>query len=102
MILFPQFPQNDEIYKKYFLQSFLIILKEPLLVQKQTIAQMKALILSFLEPEGPGRGNVKRAPRLLAAKSIFCTYSSYYTYCLGNFPQISNILTVRSQNIQIY
>ena len=50
MILFPRFPQNDEIKKK-FPPVFFNILKEPLLVQKQTIHQQKALDQSFLETE---------------------------------------------------
>ena len=44
--LFPRFPKNDENYKKKPLALF-NILKEPLLVQKQTIHQQKALDLSF-------------------------------------------------------
>jgi hypothetical protein len=32
------------------------ILKKPLLVQKQTLHQQKALDLSYLEPEGQGQG----------------------------------------------
>ena len=42
MILFPQFPQNDEIYSKIIPQAFFNILKEPLLVQKQTIPHKKS------------------------------------------------------------
>jgi hypothetical protein len=37
------------------------ILKQPLLVQKQTLHQQKALDLSYLEPEGQGRGIIMRA-----------------------------------------
>ena len=44
--LFPRFPKNYEIYKKKPLALF-NILKEPLLVQKQTIPQQKALDLNF-------------------------------------------------------
>ena len=44
--LFPRFPKNDENYKKKTLALF-NILKEPSLVQKQTIHQRKALDLSF-------------------------------------------------------
>ena len=51
-------------------QAFLNILTEPLLVQKQTIHQQKAWDLSYLEPEGQGRGMVRRVPRPLAAKDI--------------------------------
>ena len=46
------------------------ILKEPLLVQKQTILQMKAPILNFSEPEGQGRGIIVGMPRLLPAKNL--------------------------------
>jgi hypothetical protein len=52
--------------------AFFNILKEPLLVQKQTILQQKALDLSFIWQPKSGRGIIKRAPRLLAANSIFC------------------------------
>ena len=51
-------------------QAFFNILIEPLLVQKQTIHQHAAWDLSYLEPEGHGRGIVRRVPRLLAAKDI--------------------------------
>ena len=37
------------------------ILKEPLIVQKQTIHRQKGLDLSYLEPEGQGRGIIMRA-----------------------------------------
>ena len=39
--------QNDKIKKKDLLQRFSTFLKEPLLVQKQTIHQQKALDFSF-------------------------------------------------------
>ena len=51
-------------------QAFFNILTEPLLVQKQTIHQQKAWDLSYLEPEGHGRGKVRRVPRSLAPKDI--------------------------------
>jgi hypothetical protein len=51
-------------------QAFFNILTEPLLVQKQTIHQQKAWDLSYLEPDGKGRGMVRRVPRPLAAKDI--------------------------------
>ena len=51
-------------------QAFFNILIEPLLVQKPTIHQQKAWDLSYLEPEGHGRGMVRRVPRPLAAKDI--------------------------------
>ena len=50
--------------------AFFKILTEPLLVQKQMIHQQKAWDLSCLEPEGQGRGMVRRVPRPLAAKDI--------------------------------
>ena len=34
------------------------------------IHQQKAWDLSYLDPEGEGRGTVRRVPRLLAAKDI--------------------------------
>ena len=47
-IFFLQFPQNIIIMKKK-IPAFFNILKEPLLVQKQTIPEKTGLILSFLE-----------------------------------------------------
>ena len=41
-----------------------------MVVQKQTIHQQKAHDLSYLEPEGKGRGMIRRVPRPLAAKDI--------------------------------
>ena len=49
-------------------QAFFNILTEPLLVQKPFIHQQKAWDLSYLEPEGQGRGMVRRVPCPLAAK----------------------------------
>ena len=37
------------------------IVKQPLLIQKQTIHQQKALDFSYLEPKGQGRGIIMRA-----------------------------------------
>ena len=37
------------------------IVKEPLLIQKQTLHQQKTLDLSYLEPEGQGRGIIMKA-----------------------------------------
>ena len=51
-------------------QTFFNILTELLLVQKQAIHQQKAHDLSYLEPEGKGRGMVRRVPSPLAAKDI--------------------------------
>ena len=41
-----------------------------MLVQKQMIHQQKAWDLSYLEPDGKGRGMVMKVPRPLAAKDI--------------------------------
>ena len=66
--------QNDENYKNIFSPAFFSILKEPLLVQKQTLHQQKALDLSYLEPEGQGRGSFMRVRLPFGAKSIFCWF----------------------------
>ena len=42
---------------------FFKILKEPILVQKKYMPHMKALILSFFEPEQQGRGIIMGEPR---------------------------------------
>ena len=75
--------QNDE-NQKYFSPAFFNILKEPLIVQKQTIHQRKAHDLSYLEPEIQGRGTIRRAPRLLGAKGIGPQKSAkwFLTLCL--------------------
>ena len=51
-------------------QAFFNILIEPLLVQKQTIHQQTDWDLSYLEPEGKGRGTVRKVPHPLSAKDI--------------------------------
>ena len=43
--------------------AFFKILKEPTIVQKQTIPHMKALILNFLVPEEQGPGIIMERPR---------------------------------------
>ena len=50
--------------------AFFNILKEPLLVQKQTIHPQKALILSFSETESLSVWHHQEGARLLDAKSI--------------------------------
>ena len=50
--------------------AFFKILKEPTQVLKLTIPHMKALILSYLEPEDQGRGILMGAPRLLPVKCL--------------------------------
>ena len=47
--------QNGQNYKNIFPPVFFNILQKPLVVQKQTIYQKKALDLSYLELEGQGR-----------------------------------------------
>ena len=54
----------------YIILTIWLHLKEPLLVQKQTLHQQKALDISYLEPEVQGRGTIKRRPLPLAAKDI--------------------------------
>ena len=49
------------------------ILIEPALVEKPTIPHMKALIFSYLEPEGWGRGIIMGAPRPPPLK-LFATF----------------------------
>ena len=51
------------------------ILKEPLLVKKQTIHQQKALDLSFFWDPKSGRGIIKRLPRPLAVEQLFLPHA---------------------------
>ena len=73
-------------FKKIFPLAFFNSLTEPLLVQKQTIHQQKAWDLSYLEPEGHGRGMVRRVPRPFGAKKIFVDFlqvrGGFLTLCL--------------------
>ena len=55
--------------------AFFKILKEPALVQKPTIPHMKALIISYLEPEGWGLGITMGVPRPPPVK-LFATFLS--------------------------
>ena len=66
--------QNDRNYKKIFSPAFFNILKEPLLLQRQTLYQQKALDLGYLEPEGKGRGCIMGVSRSFGAKSIYCWF----------------------------
>ena len=59
------------IFFENFPPVFFNILKEPLLVQKQTIHQQKAHDLGYLELEGQGRGTIRKVPRPLAVKAYF-------------------------------
>ena len=63
-------PRNFHIFKKIFPLVFFNILTEPLLVQKQTIHQHKALDLSYLEPEGQGRGMIRRGHTYLPQRTL--------------------------------
>ena len=60
--------------KNIFCPVFFNILKEPLLVKKQTIIQQKARDFSYLEPEAQGRGIFRKAPRSLAVKAYFVEF----------------------------
>ena len=66
--------------------AFFKILKEPALVQKPTIPHMKALILSYLEPEGWGRGITMGAPRPPPVK-LLATF--YYFWNNPIYPLLS-------------
>ena len=55
--------------------AFFKILKEPALLQKPTISHMKALIFSYLEPEGWGLGIIMGVPRPPPVK-LFATFLS--------------------------
>ena len=63
----------DEIVQK--LPTFFKILIEPALVQKSTIPHMKALLFSYLETEGWGRGIIMGAPPPLHVK-LFAPFFS--------------------------
>ena len=54
--------ENSIILKKKS-QAFFNILKEPLVVQKQTLHQQKALDLYYMDAKGQGRGSIIRAWR---------------------------------------
>ena len=56
--LFPQFLKMTK-NKNIFAPGNFKILKEPLVLQKQTIHQQKAYDLSYLELAGQGRGPIR-------------------------------------------
>ena len=66
MIIHFHYPKNE-----VFSPAVFNILKEPFIVQKETLHQQKALDLSYLDLEGQGRGIVRRAPYPDFAKSKF-------------------------------
>ncbi len=72
--VFSRFPKNDEIYKKKNHPTFFNILKEPLVVQTQTLHLQKAHDLGYWEQEEKGCGIIRRTPRPLAAKAYFVEF----------------------------
>ena len=74
-----------------FSSVFFNILKEPLLVQKQTIHQKKGLDLSYLEPEGQGRGSIMEVPRPFGAKSIFCWFFTGAWRVFDSLPSMTSL-----------
>ena len=56
------FNQNQNKLCSLHSPAFFKILKEPTLLQKQTILHIKALLFSFLEPEEQGRGITMGVP----------------------------------------
>ena len=66
MIIHFHYPKNE-----VFSPAVFNILKEPFIVQKETLHQQKALDLSYLDLEGQGRGIVRRAPHQHFVKSKF-------------------------------
>ena len=91
MILLGGDCENCIILKKKY-QAFFNILTEPLLVQKLMIHQQKAHDLSYLEPEGHGRGIVRRVPRPLAAKDIETKKSKFNGDKSGSKNVLSNLI----------
>ena len=69
MIIHFHYPKNE-----VFSPAVFNILKEPFIVQKETLHQQKALDLSYLDLEGQGRGIVRRAPHPHFVKSKFCFF----------------------------
>ena len=57
------FNQNKNKLCSLHSPAFFKILKEPTLLQKQTIPHIKALLFSFLEPEEQGHGIIMGVPR---------------------------------------
>ena len=59
--------QKNEIFSPVVFN----ILKEPFIVEKQTLHQQKGLDLGYFELEEQGRGSIKKAPRPHTVKSKF-------------------------------
>ena len=72
---------RNNLISKIFPPAFFNILKKPLVVQKQTLHLQKAHDLGYLEPEGKGRGILRRAPCPLGAKGIGAR-EGFLTLCL--------------------
>ena len=66
MIIHFHYPKNE-----IFSPAVFNILKEPFIVQKETLHQQKGLDLSYLDLEGQGRGIVRKAPHPNFIKSKF-------------------------------
>jgi len=76
--------------KNIFSSACFNILKELLVVQKQTKYQQKAHDLSYLELEGQGRGFIRRVPRPLAVRAYFVEfYGRVFGFWLFAFYDIS-------------
>ena len=71
LLLLPH--KSDWKFTEFF--KHLRILTKPTVVQKPTIPHMKALILSYLEPEEWGRGIIMGTPRPPPVK-LFATFLS--------------------------
>ena len=85
------FSQNDKNYENIFPPTFFNILKEPLVIQNQTIHQQKAWDLSYLEPGGQGRGTIRRVPRPFAAKSIFWWFFTGAWRVFDSLPSMASL-----------
>ena len=83
--LFPQFLKITKITKKNS-PAFFNILKEPLLLQRQTLYQLKALDLGYQEPKGKGCGCIMRVSRPFDEKSIYCLFFTGAKMVLDSLP----------------
>ena len=89
------------------------ILKEPLLVQRQTLHQQKALDLSFLELEAQGSGSIMGVPCPFGAKSVFCwlltgawrvfdAFRGEKAWCRSDNATLSNFLSPKSWDQELF
>ena len=80
--------------KKY--QAFFNILTEPLLVQKLMIHQQKAHDLSYLEPEGQGRGIIMGVTRLLLLGPFYTIKMQFYVlFCTRLYDMVCNDFSLK-------